>query len=181
MIKLATDALRDALEDTFTGLKGIYNNWPGPEVKEQYPYMVVFMNRANVERMPYRLVKTLTDNSKLYSSGYFNIDLDVNYLARGGQIEDQAAVLDRMSDFFNINLSLSNLKETETSRDIPYEIQNYTATANVRLLNISLDQTGPDLQPGDRRSIFSLNMDAPRLKIENPTQWRSYKIDPVIS
>ena len=181
MIKLATKALRDALAATFTDLKGIYNNWPGPEIQERYPYMVVFTHRANVERLQYNELATLTDNSKLYGTGYWNVDLDVNYLSQEGSLEDQADVVDKMSDFFNINLTGGKMIESEASRDIEYDIQNYTAKANVRLVDIALDQRGPDLQPGDRRSVFTLNMFAPRLKIETPGIWTKVVLEPHIS
>ena len=178
MFKLATKALREALKNFFPELEGrVYNNWPGPEVQEIYPYMVVFTSNAMPERLEYEEVEKLTDGKTLFSTGYWKARVDVNYLAKEGLIEDQEALVDKISDFFNVQVTRPPMRESEISIDLKYQIQNHTAVANVRLIEINLDQTGPDLQAGDRRAIVSLEMYAPRFKVEAPKRWSGYKIE----
>lgn len=182
MLKLALKAFENVLLNAFPEVdKRVYLNWPGPEVKEIYPYLVIFMNRSSFERMEHKYIKTFADGSKLFSMGYFNVEIDVNYLAKDGELSDQADLIDSMSDLFNMDFDLDSYKTTEVSRDIEYQINDYTATANVRIHDIILQQEGLDIQKGDRRSIITLSMYAPRFKIAKPPLLKNYELEVNVS
>ena len=182
MLSLATKALRDELNKFFPELKGrIYSNWPGLEKQEVYPYIVVFSNRASIERLEYEEIGAMEDGSTLFSTGYWDVRIDVNYLSKEGLLSDQESLVDKISDFFNIQLTKPPLRPSEVSRDILYHVGKYLITANVVLNNINLIQDGVDIKRGDRRSIAELSMHAPRLKIEKPQRWKSYKIEAEVS
>ena len=180
MIKPFLTQLQTELKQEFPELGDrVYNNWPGPEVQEEYPYMVAFAGRATRERLEHRKIKEFSDNSILYSTGYYQMAVDLNYLASEGELDDQLELVDKMSDFFDIDLKINTQKESEVSRDISYLIRDYTATANVRFNGFELDQTGPDLQSGDRRAVFHLSCYVPKLKVTKPGVWTSVKLEPV--
>ena len=181
MIKPFLKQLNTELKEEFTELGDrVYNNWPGPEQQEEYPYMVVFSGRAPTERFQYKKLREFTDKTMLYSLGYYRMFVDVNYLAAEGEVDDQLDLVDKMSDFFSIDLRFNVQKESEVSRDFSYTIkENYKATANVKLNGFELDQTGVDLQKGDRRSIFHLSCYVPRLKITKPGIYTGVVLDPV--
>lgn len=183
MLKLALQALIDSMKSAFPEVENrIYKNWPGPEIKETYPYMVIFAPRISIERLEYRFLKKFDNGDSLYSTGYFSGDVDVNYLAREGQEDDQADQIDKLSDFFNVDFNLGQEKKTtEVSRDIPYKVRDYDTSANFRFLDVSTIQEGPDIKKGDRRSIFMLSMYAPRLKVVQPPEFKRYELDVVVS
>ena len=103
--------------------------------------------------------------------------IDLNYLSREGKEEDKFEVLEKIADFFGTDLALNGQREAEISRDVTYTIAGQQVTANIQIEGYQADESGPDLQAGDRRLIFNLSMFAPRLKIEEPAIWRDYRLD----
>ena len=179
MIQNATKALRDEIARVFPKITAIYNNWPGPEVREVYPYIVIFTNRANLMRTQYQLLEKKQDGTIVFASGYWELLMDLNYLAREGELSDQGALTEKIQNFFNVDIPAG--KESEVSRDISFMVGDYQAKSTVNLLNFAYDQRGPDLQPGDRRSVFSLSMYVPRIVVQSPRKWSRYEISPEIS
>ena len=187
MINPFLTQLKNELKREFPELGDrIYNNWPAPEVKEKYPYMVVFSDRGKLENLQHRKIKEFPDKSILYSTGYYKLAVDLNYLASEGELDNQLELVDKMREFFDIDLRLNTQKESEVSRDFSYlissdnkPVRDYTAIANARFNGFELDQTGPDLQSGDRRAIFHLSCYVPTFKITEPGVWTSVKLEPV--
>lgn len=176
MTKPAQEALIASLKSHFTSLNGrIYKNWPGPALQEEYPYMVVFFGRDRRRRLQYQYIKELQDGTKLFSQGYSDMQIDLNYLSTEGDEEDQADLVDKMGDFFGINLSDNDY--SEISKDIKYNVRGHEAVANVQLLDTVLDQRGEDLKEGDRRSIFTLSMYAPLFTIQTVRTWTDAKVE----
>ena len=181
MIKPALDAFKSELASAFPDVEKIYTSWPTTEDKEIYPYFLIFNGRARVHRAQYKEVAKLPQNKILYNLGWFEMTIDLNYLSREGEEEDKFTVIEKMADFFGTDLSLSVMRESEVSRDIAYQVAGQDVKANVLIEGYQADESGPDLQAGDRRVIFNLSMYAPRLKIEAPAVWTGYRIDPHIS
>ena len=187
MISLALDAFIEQIKSVFSDKVGnrIYRNWPAQSVSEIYPYLVVFTNRTSIEYVQDQIVKQRDKNNPesfdIYSTGYFEALIDVNYLSKGGKEKDQSELIDRMSDFFNLNGSVSN-PNTVISRDIHFKFHGYPATANAQFLEVLLDQqTGENIKDGIRRSIFSINLYIPRLRMIKQPHWTGYELEAHIS
>ena len=181
MIKPALDAFKAELQKAFPDVKKIFTSWPSPSQKMIYPYFLIFNGRARVNRAQYKEVARMDNGSILYNLGWFDMAIDLNYLSKDADEEDKFAVIEKMADFFGTDLSLSVMKESEVSRDIAYQVAGQDVKANVLIEGYQADESGPDLQAGDRRIIFNLSMYAPRLSIQSPAVWTGYKITPFIS
>ena len=186
MISLALEALIEQLKTVFGSRVGdrIYKNWPSQNVKEVYPYLVIFSNRTSIEYVQEQLVQKADPKDKesgdIYTTGYFETLLDVNYLAGEGEESDQSDLIDKISDFFNITGNIAN-PNTPVSRDIPFTFHGYPATANVQFEGVLLEQNPEDIKTGVRRSIFNLNMYTPRLRFIKQPHWKGYELEAHIS
>ena len=114
MISLALKAFIEQIKSVFSDKVGnrIYRNWPSQNVREVYPYLVIFSNRTSIEYVQEQLVRerdnSNPDSGDIYSTGYFETLLDVNYLAAEGSEDDQSDLIDKISDFFNITGNIAN-------------------------------------------------------------------------
>lgn len=186
MISLAVKALIEQLKTVFGTRVGdrIYNNWPSQEVEERYPYIVIFTNRTNIQYIQEQLVqkrdKDDPNGFDIYSTGFFETLLDINYLAGDGDEDDQSDLIDKISDFFNITGNIAS-PGTPVSRDIPFSFHGYPANANVQFEGVLLEQNPEEIKIGVRRSIFNFNMYIPRLKLIKQPHWKSYELDAHIS
>jgi len=109
--------------------------------------------------------KGVTIYSNVYVSGQWTTRVDIHYLSKGAGRDDQTLVVQKMIDLFQDDFVLDKTPSatlTLSFGDQPYE------TFNVQFLQWYLDQKATDIQKGERRSIFELTLDIPRL-IETPT------------
>ena len=169
MIKTALDAFKELLRTSFPEVKAIYTSWPSPDIREVYPYFLIFSGRVRYRRSQSNVISQISANKQLFSRGYQEVLIDLNYLSKTAEEDDKFDVIEKMTSVLG------------TSRDIPYMAHGSNFSCNIQYGGYQADESGPDLRVGDRRVIFNLNMLAPWFEVRETGRWRGYAISPAIS
>ena len=167
MIDAAFSAFINRLKTEFTEVQQILLNWPGPNLKVKFPYMVVLIVSQKPEMFTPRHLKSTKDDStdpptyrNVYVTGQWETRIDVHYLAKRGKRSDQTALIQKFTDFMQADFIAE--RSISPTLVLPFGTESYQK-ANIQILDWQLDQISANIQVGERRSIFELIMDIPRL------------------
>ena len=164
MIALAFEEFISELKKSFPEVQNIHLNWPGPTVSVKFPYLVVLTAHNTVQPFTERLVKKIEGSDpekQVYITGQFESRIDVHYLSKNASLKDQTQLIQRFSDFFQYDF-IKDRSMSTNSRVLCFGTEVYEK-ANIQLLDWQLDQASNNIQLGERRSIFELLMDTPRI------------------
>ena len=165
MINDAFKAFIKKLQNEFpiSEVEDIHLNWPGPDTEVVFPYMVVLTVNQEVQDFTPQLVKKNTDGSFVYVNGQWTSRIDVHYLSRRGRRDDQEAFIQKFTDLFQSDFIKSGGDNPTPSLILPFGTGEKYENATIHYLSWQLDQISSNIQEGERRSIFELLMDVPRI------------------
>lgn len=166
MIDLAHKAFLERVKLAFPEVTATYLNWQGSHIKVQYPYMVIVTVSSKLQSFIPSVAEKINDQSSIMNTGQWETRINIHYLSEQGKINNQSSVLQRFVDFMQGDL-ISGSKAS-ASLVVPFGDENYKK-CNISLLGWDLQQNSGSIRKGDRRIIFELLMDVPRLvKVDVP-------------
>ena len=173
MINEAFSAFISKLQTSFPKpeVQEIHLNWPGPKVKVNFPYLVVLTVSQEITNFTPKLVKKNTDNSFVYVTGEWTSRVDVHYLSRRGKADDQQQFIQKFTNLFEEGLIKDNGESQSPSLVLDFGAENPPAPykkTTINFLSWQLDQQASNIQLGERRSIFELVMDVPKIVQTEP-------------
>ena len=173
MMKQALDAFIERVKTGFPDISEILRSWPGPETQADYPFMVLLVVNAELDRwQPFHVV----DGN--YHTGQWEVRFDLHYLSKEGESDNQIEVAEQMSSFFDGDLAEKGF----VSLDVPFgtPAPGSTAkpyTANFRLLGFNFENQPNSISKGERRTIFTLEADIPQITQAKIVPLKSVEVD----